>query len=244
MRCTTRLSVMVALMVIACASIPARAATMSVHRALNFTVEIAKFDNVPLDTVIQTIQEQTQANFHVNWKALEAVGVGKDAQINLNLRHVSVQKLLDLALDQAGAGTELATYVDQGVIEITTREIADSKMITRIYPIDDLLIVAPDFTDAPDFNITSSNTQTSGSGGGGGSSQSLFSGSSTNGSGSQPQQMTKAQRAQELIDKIMQLIQPEIWQPNGGKATIEYFDGSLIVHAPRSAQEALGGPID
>jgi uncharacterized membrane protein YgcG len=239
---------MLASIVIACASLPTQAA-MSAHRALNFTAEIAKFDNVPLDTVIDYIHDETEANIHVNWKALEAVGVSKDAQVNLNLRKVPVHKLLDLALEEAGAGTALTYYVDQGVIEITTREIADASMITRVYPVDDLLMEIPDFTDAPDFNITSNNTQTSGSGGGGGGGgggQGLFGGgSSSSGSGSQTQQLTtKTDRAQALIELIMQTLQPEIWQPNGGQATIHFFNGSLIVRAPRSIQEALGGPVD
>ena len=39
-------------------------------------------------------------------------------------------------------------------------------------------------------------------------------------------------------------LQPDIWQINGGTATIRFFNGSLIVTAPRSVHEALDGPVD
>ena len=67
--------------------------------------------------------------------------------------------------------------VDEGIITISTR--ADLKKTTgsRIYDIRDLLVQAPDFEDAPAFDLNSAlqNTNSGGSGGGGGS-QSLFSG--------------------------------------------------------------------
>jgi hypothetical protein len=31
---------------------------------------------------------------------------------------------------------------------------------------------------------------------------------------------------------------------NGGKGTIRFFNGNLIVTAPRSVHEAIGGPVD
>ena len=90
-----------------------------------------------------------------------------------------LRKVLDLVLGEAGAGTALTYYVDEGVIEVTTRELADKDMITRIYPIEDLIVDIPDFV-GPDLNITSNNSSASGSGGGGGGGgQSVFGGSSS-----------------------------------------------------------------
>src|SRR3954447_14306858 len=113
-------------------------AASSAHRSLNSTVPVVNLDNVPISDAIDFIRDVTNANIHVNWRALEGVGVGKDAQINIRLRNVSMKKVLDLALEEAGAGTALAYYVDQGVIEITTREIADHDLLTKIYPVEDL----------------------------------------------------------------------------------------------------------
>ena len=40
------------------------------------------------------------------------------------------------------------------------------------------------------------------------------------------------------------MIQPDIWHVNGGLAGIRYFNGSLIVTAPRSVHEALGDGVN
>ncbi len=102
-------------------------------------------------------------NISVNWKALAETGVTPDVTITLKLRSVSLRKALDLILSEAGGGDKLGFSVDEGVIEIATREIIDSKMYTRVYPIEDLIMIIPDFDDAPDFSLTS---QTSGTQGG------------------------------------------------------------------------------
>ena len=106
----------------------------------------------------------------------------------------------------------------------------------------------PDFV-GPNINITSNNTnQTSGSGGGGGggSGQSLFGGGTGGSSGGEREerQMTRTERAEAIIDVIVNVIQPDIWQINGGTSAIRFFNGSLIVTAPRSVHEALGGAVD
>ena len=55
---------------------------------------------------------------------------------------------------------------------------------------------------------------------------------------------TKEERAQQLLDVITSTIQPDIWQVNGGTAAIRFFNGNLIVTAPRSVHEALGGFVE
>ena len=50
---------------------------------------------------------------------------------------------------------------------------------------------------------------------------------------------TQADRATEIIKLITDTVKPELWQVNGGTATINYFRGMLIVNAPRSVHELL-----
>lgn len=47
------------------------------------------------------------------------------------------------------------------------------------------------------------------------------------------------ERAEELIELITEVIRPDVWQVNGGTATIRYFNGNLVVNAPRSVHELL-----
>jgi hypothetical protein len=214
-----------------------------------------RFQGITLNDAIDFIRDVSGANLAVNWKALEGINVNRDTPINIHLAGVSMRKALEMVLNDAGGGDALTYYVDEGVIEITTRELADRSMVTRVYPVEDLLMEIPDFTDAPNFSIDASQNQ----GGGGGGGQPLGQGGGGGGqttvtnqlfvnanqaSQNKNQGTTKAQRAQDLVDLIEAIIYPDIWKDAGGTASIRYFNGMLVITAPRSVQEAIGGEYD
>ena len=96
---------------------------------------------VSLKDALEFVRDVSNTSFHVNWKAIEAAGVTSDTQVNFRLRNVSLRKLLTMILSEAGGNEDkLAFYVDEGIIEITTRELADSLVYTIVYPVQDLLI--------------------------------------------------------------------------------------------------------
>src|SRR5438128_9926561 len=92
--------------------------------ALNRTLPQLNFAGVAFGDAIDFLRDVSGANIHVDWRALEAAGVGKDAVVNIRLRSVSMRKVLTLLLNEAGGGSLLTFYADQGVIEVTTRELA------------------------------------------------------------------------------------------------------------------------
>jgi hypothetical protein len=226
------LALAVAVTVFALASFNRAAATRP-RVALNTVLPDLNFAGVTLGDAIDFLRDVSGSNLHVNWAAIEAVGVGRDSVINLRLRNTPLRKVLQLVLSEAGAGDLLAYYVDDDVIEVTTREIADHDLITRIYPVDDLIMAVPDFV-GPDLSLQGSST-------GGSSSGSIV---TNTGNENNKDTMTRQQRAEELINTITAVIKPDIWQVNGGTAAIRFFNGSLIVTAPRSVHEALGGYVD
>ncbi|HET6250387.1 MAG TPA: hypothetical protein VFE47_22055 [Tepidisphaeraceae bacterium] len=215
---------------------------------LNQTLPEVQFNGVALNDAIDFLRDVSGANIAVNWKALEEAGVTKDTPINVRLRAVSMKKALQMVLTEAGGGDKLGYDVDGNVISITTKELVDSKMYTRVYSILDLITEIPDFTDAPDIslNTTSNNQQQNPQGGGQigasgqgqGQSQGPF---GSNNVGDKTPPKSREDRAKDLVDLIVAIIQPDVWQDNGGKASIRYFNGSIIVTAPRSVQEAIGG---
>ena len=198
-----------------------------------------KLSSTALEDAIDYIRETTGANIHVNWRALELLNVTRQTQISVKLNDVSMRRALKAILDETGAGQQITYYIDEGVIEITTREIADQQLITRVYPVGDLVMEIPNFA-GPSFNIQNQAQISGGGGGGGGSSQSILSGSG-NGTSRAEQALSKDQRAQDLVRTIQETVHPEIWRENGGTASIRYFNGHLIVTAPRSVQEAISG---
>lgn len=55
---------------------------------------------------------------------------------------------------------------------------------------------------------------------------------------------SKVERAEALVTLVRETVRPEIWKENGGNAAVRYYNGNLIVTAPRSVQEAIGGPLE
>ena len=218
-----------------------------VTRTLARKLPELKLTGVSLADAIDFMRDVSGANIHVNWRALETVSVTRDTQVNLNMRNVSLRKALNMLLSEAGGGeAQIAWTVDEGVIEITTAEIANANMVVRIYSIEDLLLVVPDFDNAPDFNLQQSATRGGGSGsgggGGGGGGQGLF----NQGGGEREEEVvkTKDERAEELVTLIKDIVFPDVWVDNGGTASIRYYNGNLIVRAPRNVHEAIGGTRD
>lgn len=237
------------LSVLVTATIPARAEGV-VSQQLSTRLPELNFQGVTLADAIDFMRDVSGANITVNWKALEAAGVTRDAQINLHLNGITLHKAMEMVLTEASGGDTLSYVVDQGVIEITTRDLADHMMVTRVYPVEDLVMEIPDFTDAPQFSLQASQNQGSSGGGGGasggvsqgGQTNQLFTGTGTTGN-TQPVK-TKEQRAQDLVELIEAVVSPDIWKEAGGPASIRYYNGMLVVTAPRAVQEAIGGEYD
>lgn len=210
-------------------------------QALDRTLPEMKFTGVTFGDAIDFVRDVGGLNIHVNWKALEQEGVTADAPVNIRLRAVSLRKVLNLLLSEAGGSDRIAFYMEDGVVEVTTRALADKKVYTRVYPVDDLVMEMPEFIQPPSFNLQSSSNQGGSGGGGGGGGSGLFGGSSSNSNRDRDNVITREQRGEELVQLVTETLRPDIWAVNGGNATIRYFRGSLIVTAPRSVHEALGG---
>jgi hypothetical protein len=228
---------------------------------LDQTLPEVKFTNVALKDAIEFFRDVTGANIHVNWRAMETAGVAADTNVNMRLREVPFRKALGLLLSEAGAGTALTYYVDSNVIEVTTRELADKELFTRVYPVDDLVVDIPDFNQVPDLSLLATSTGGTGGGGGGGRSgggggysgggggggggQGLFGGQGLNGNGGNSEKTkSKQERGEDLVKLIEELVYPDVWRDNGGPASIRYYNGQLIVTAPRSVHEAIAGRMD
>jgi hypothetical protein len=89
-------------------------------------------------------------------------------------------------------------------------------------------------------DITKGGTTTGGSGSstGGGS---LFTDTSSSSNTSNDE--TSEKKGQDLVALVRDVVRPTIWKENGGTASIRYFSGKLIVSAPASVHEAIGGPL-
>jgi len=209
--------------------------------ALGQTVRELKVDAVGLERVINYLRDVSGTNIVVNWNILEAAGVGKDTPISLQVRELTLRKMLQLVLDLASPQTQLTFTIDANVLQITSQEEADKVLIVKVYIVDDLVMTDNRTVTPPNFNLselTKSSSSSGGSGGSGGGS--LFSDTSNTADANAD---TPEKRGQELATLIREVIRPTIWKENGGNATITYLSGKLIVSAPVSVHEAIGGPV-
>ena len=249
-----------------------QAAPPSATRALSRELDQVKLDAIPIGEVVSLLADTTGANFHINWKALQGVGVDRTTAVTLHLRHVTVRKTLSLMIEQLPATAPLSFYNDQGVIEVTTLELADLAVVTKVYNVEDLLMVAPDIdpsaglsgnagqsssgsssssaygssssSNSRSTGQSSARTSSSGSRAGAQGSSSAGSSGSGNSSGANTDTQTRQGRLIAIVQLIRDTIEPTLWKENGGAASISSFNGNLIVTAPRRVHERIGGALE
>jgi hypothetical protein len=225
--------------------------TTTIRHVLDAVQPDLKLTDVTLSDALDYVRDTANVNLSVDWKSLEAVNIDRNTLVNLHLHDVTLRKALTMMLNEVGAGNLLTFYVQDNVLQITTTAKADTMPVTMVYPVGDLLIQIPDYklqdisgianqgTGGGGATIGGSNTGTgigaSLSSGNSGSSGSVSTGNTAN-------LQTQAQAGQALVDLIKSTIRPEIW--TGGNCSIVFFRNALIVTAPISVQEAIGGPIN
>jgi hypothetical protein len=205
-------------------------------------------NDLPLKDAVTYLRSVTGANIFVNWSALQNAGISKLTPVSLSLQDVSARKILSLILEQVSPQTPLVFYTHENVLMITTRSDANRRLVTRIYPVGDLVMTVPNFTNAPTFNLSSatqnSTSQVSSQGGGGigniGGGGSIF-----QQNGQQNANIaTPTDRGKQLVKLIEATIQPNVWTANGGRASIIYFDRELVVNAPVYVQRMISSTGD
>jgi hypothetical protein len=257
MRIRTALMMFMLLGLIGTADRPAAAQSRqprSLRNLLDTVQPELKFTDVPLTDALDYIRDTNDINLTVDWKSLESVNIDREALINVHLHDVTLRKALNVILNEAGAGNVLTFYVQDNVLNITTQAKADTIMYTKVYDVQDLLVTIPNFQlqdvtqVASGLSTGGGGTTVGGSGGGGGSSLSSSGGggssSFSSGNNNTSNSETPQQQGEDLVKLITDTVRPEIWKVNGGTATISFYHGMLIVTAPLSVLEAIGGPVD
>ena len=205
-------------------------------------------EQTPLEDAIDFVANLSGASIVVDWPELEQAGVDRTTEVSVQLRGVSGGKLLSVLLELASPIEELTWYADDGVITVTTLAKADADLVLIVYPIQDLIVEIPDFYRA-DLELDiggggggggggSGGGNGGGEGGGGGFGQGGGGGGFGQGGGAGGGG-TEVERAQQIINLITSTVRSDVWQDNGGTATIRFFQGNLIINAPRSVHAML-----
>src|SRR5262249_16599064 len=126
-------------------------------------------DAQPLSKVLDYFRQVTGANIVVNWTVLESANVTRDTPITLQVRDLSLAKMMQLVLNQASPQAALVASVPDNVIEITSQDEADKQLVTKVYIVEDLLVTPnPWGIKAPQISLSSALSSSGGGSGGGG----------------------------------------------------------------------------
>lgn len=195
-------------------------------RAMDMVIEEAEFKDVTFEDFVEWLGRTTKANVVVRWKVLEKAGVERDRPINITEKSIKLRKLLPLVFVQATEDlrdVELAAKAEGNTLMISTKADINVRMITRVYEVQDLLVSVPDF----------------GAGSLGGVVSARRIGDRLLKDGGWEKCGKPDAPVQELIGAITTHIQPLSWKVNGGKGTIRYFQGRLVINNNMEVHEQL-----
>ncbi len=102
------------------------------------------FNGVGLDDAIDFYRDVSGATFDVNWEALQAAGVKKDAPVTIKLTNIKLPRALQLVLESAGGKqARLHASVEDGRVLVTTWDDYVARYTEeRDYEVRDLIVPA------------------------------------------------------------------------------------------------------
>ena len=187
----------------------------------------------------------TEVPLLINWRWMELEGFDADMPVALSLRGVPARDVLRLILAQVFPDTPTVVEISPHYVQVMTITQANRHPVLRIYDVQGMLHTIPSFTDTPVFDLRRALSNTNSGGGGGATGVAKASGDLFGeGAFKRERPRTMQERGEELAELIRNLIAPNIWQAYGGQyASIRYFRGKLIVHAPHYVHMQIGGRV-
>jgi hypothetical protein len=220
-----------------------------------------EFEEVPLKDVARKLSEQTGITIVLDAKHLEEAEVNIDTPITQNFRDVRLRTFLDLMLGDL----ELAHLVTDDVLVITTREHADAWRLIRVYDCRELLAMVrprgsvlpkvmrggmgggffavqdqavqktPPASASDDDAAAPANGRATAPTGQNGSGAGQVGG----GRFAEGNAGTEMSDAENLIQFITTIVDPEIWSDAGGPSAIAEYKGLVSVASTQATHEKV-----
>jgi hypothetical protein len=204
-----------------------------------------EFTDKRLEDVMAFIANSSGADIVPMWADdRSSEGLNKDMTLSLKVTNVSYLTLIERVLERAQEGSNQNTWQlsDSGSLEVGPKSRLNNHKRFAIYDINDMLLVIPNYEDAPQIDLQQAiQASQSGRGGGGGGGQGPF----RNDQQQQRRQMKDEERkrhADEILDIVRSTVEPEEWQDAGGNGgTIRYYNGTILVNAADYIHRGLVG---
>lgn len=191
------------------------------------------FKQRPLREAFNDWSAMTGVPLVIDWRAMWVEGIDDELPVDLELQDVSAGRVLLYLMDIASEDVRFIGQIEPWGMWVRTRERASRDVETRLYDVRDLVMEVPHFDDAPRLGLEEALSS------GGGSGGILVEGMDRD----EDRQLTKQERGDRLAEMVRQLIEPDLWQENGGEhSRIRYRQGMLIVRAPAFVHARIGRP--
>jgi hypothetical protein len=115
--------------------------------ALDMPVQF-EFIETTLEDVAEFISDLANIDVALDTRALDDVGIGTDTPVTRSLKNITLRSALRLTLKDL----ELTTMIRDGALVITTPEEAETRLITRVYPVTDVVARTVDGKVVHDFD--------------------------------------------------------------------------------------------
>ncbi|MDO4574420.1 MAG: hypothetical protein Q4D98_04315 [Planctomycetia bacterium] len=110
----------------------------------------ARFENQPLQTVMDTLGQMTGVNIHLAPDGLSEQGVAPSQPVTLNMQsEISLQSALNLILGPLN----LDYVIRNEVLMITSKSMKDTDVYSVTYPVADLVIPIPNFQPSSNMGL-------------------------------------------------------------------------------------------
>jgi type II secretory pathway component GspD/PulD (secretin)/tetratricopeptide (TPR) repeat protein len=201
----------------------------------------AEFTNQPLGTALAYIGKAAGVEIDPDWRSLSQIGVDPETPVTLNVGDQPAKDVLERVLRKVSKDRfAKADYsINSGVVEVGSADAIRQHTVVLSYPITDLLLVAPDYTDVPEADLTDI-------------VKSKARRAEDNAKGSDPfktnlgdagkNEGDRPSRIRNLVSVVQQNIDPDSWKDNGGDiGSINELNGVLVITTtPRNHREITG----
>ncbi len=193
-------------------------------RGMNRMIDAAEFRDYAFEDFIEWIARETGANVITRWPVIEEAGYRRDELLNIKAEKSRMRDIIPFAfehLNPIGERPELACFADDNVLIISTRQDINQRRITRVYFVEDLIILVPHFEgisgNAGEINIQKKKKNRS--------------------------EPKKSEEIKKLLDTVTKHIEPESWKRFGGQGTIRYYNGQIVVYNSIEVHQRLAGAV-
>ncbi len=198
-----------------------------------------EFEGNRLEEVMKYLIEVSGADLEPLWADdRNSEGLDKDFLVTMKAERLPMLTLLEKILDEAKTDFSENTWqlTPFGTMEVGPKSRLNKRKRVQIYDVNDMLVEIPTYDQVPQIDLQSVLQ----SGQGGGSGQSPFRDNQQD--MNNDDRRSKQDRAQEIIDLLVDLVEPDQWQDRGGEGgSIRYFQGHIIVNAPDYMHRQIDG---